>query len=104
MYIGEQVQYMSFSSYKPCLHYQSQCQKVSWEVKCTRIMPALCSMPDIAYYALNYARPIGTALQSQKLIFNYTYQKIKEDKVLIDLSHTMTSTTAKILFPVSSQM
>ena len=25
-------------------------------------MPALCSMPSIAYYAQNYARPIGTAL------------------------------------------
>ena len=25
-------------------------------------MPALCSMPDIAYYAQNYARPIAAAL------------------------------------------
>ena len=28
----------------------------------THIMPALCSMPKIAYYAQNYARPIGAAL------------------------------------------
>ena len=28
------------------------------------IMPALCSMPNIAYYAQNYARPIGAALSA----------------------------------------
>ena len=27
----------------------------------THIMPTLCSMPDIAYYAQNYACPIGAA-------------------------------------------
>ena len=30
----------------------------------THIMPSLCSMPDIAYYAQHYARPISAALMS----------------------------------------
>ena len=34
----------------------------------THIIPALCSMPNIAYYAQNYACPISTALLSFPLL------------------------------------
>ena len=30
----------------------------------THMMPALSSMPDVAYYAQNYADPIGAALMA----------------------------------------
>ena len=49
-----------------CCHSRSLCSRFS---RGTHIMLALCSMPAIAYYAQNYARPIIAALDTKNVAY-----------------------------------